>query len=74
MGSGIAHVSALAGYNVLLYDVSPERIEKGIATDQRQHGAPGRLAASSTRSGAQARAWRASGGADHGTTSPAPIW
>jgi len=32
MGSGIAHVSALAGYNVLLYDVSPDRIENGIAT------------------------------------------
>ncbi len=32
MGSGIAHVSALAGYNVLLYDISPERIEKGLAT------------------------------------------
>ncbi|MBT1157349.1 3-hydroxybutyryl-CoA dehydrogenase [Aminobacter anthyllidis] len=32
MGGGIAHVSALAGYNVLLYDLSPDRIEKGIAT------------------------------------------
>jgi len=32
MGSGIAHVSALAGYRVKLYDVSPERIEAGIAT------------------------------------------
>ncbi|MEJ6785074.1 3-hydroxybutyryl-CoA dehydrogenase [Aminobacter sp. Piv2-1] len=32
MGSGIAHVSALAGYNVQLYDISPDRIEKGIAT------------------------------------------
>ncbi|HEV2506108.1 MAG TPA: 3-hydroxybutyryl-CoA dehydrogenase [Mesorhizobium sp.] len=32
MGGGIAHVSALAGYNVLLYDVSVDRIEKGIAT------------------------------------------
>jgi len=32
MGGGIAHVSALAGYNVLLYDISPDRIEKGIAT------------------------------------------
>jgi 3-hydroxybutyryl-CoA dehydrogenase len=32
MGGGIAHVSALAGYSVLLYDVSPDRIEKGIAT------------------------------------------
>ncbi|MET0598107.1 MAG: 3-hydroxybutyryl-CoA dehydrogenase [Mesorhizobium sp.] len=32
MGSGIAHVAAQAGYRVLLYDVSPERIEKGIAT------------------------------------------
>ncbi|MGI6855369.1 3-hydroxybutyryl-CoA dehydrogenase [Mesorhizobium sp. 1B3] len=32
MGGGIAHVSALAGYDVLLYDISAERIEKGIAT------------------------------------------
>ena len=32
MGGGIAHVSALSGYNVLLYDLSPDRIEKGIAT------------------------------------------
>ncbi|MDN2566480.1 3-hydroxybutyryl-CoA dehydrogenase [Aquibium sp. A9E412] len=32
MGSGIAHVTALAGYQVLLYDVSSERIEEGIAT------------------------------------------
>ncbi len=32
MGSGIAHVAALAGYKVLLYDISAEQIEKGIAT------------------------------------------
>ncbi|HET9536584.1 MAG: 3-hydroxybutyryl-CoA dehydrogenase [Mesorhizobium sp.] len=32
MGSGIAHAAALAGYRVLLYDVSPERIENGMAT------------------------------------------
>ncbi|QPC85657.1 3-hydroxybutyryl-CoA dehydrogenase [Mesorhizobium sp. NBSH29] len=32
MGSGIAHVAALAGYQVLLYDLSPEQIEKGLAT------------------------------------------
>jgi 3-hydroxybutyryl-CoA dehydrogenase len=32
MGSGIAHVAALAGYHVLLHDVSAERIEHGIAT------------------------------------------
>ncbi|MER9264833.1 3-hydroxybutyryl-CoA dehydrogenase [Mesorhizobium sp. M0174] len=32
MGGGIAHVSALAGYRVLVYDISPDRIEKGIAT------------------------------------------
>lgn len=32
MGSGIAHVAALAGYQVKLYDVSSERIEAGIAT------------------------------------------
>ena len=32
MGGGIAHVSALAGYDVLLYDIAAPRIEKGIAT------------------------------------------
>jgi len=32
MGGGIAHVSALAGYSVVLYDISPDRIETGIAT------------------------------------------
>jgi 3-hydroxybutyryl-CoA dehydrogenase len=30
MGSGIAHVSALNGYQVLLNDVSPEQIERGL--------------------------------------------
>lgn len=32
MGSGIAHVSALAGFNVLLYDVAADRIDNGMAT------------------------------------------
>ena len=32
MGSGIAHVAALAGYHVVLNDVSSERIKGGIAT------------------------------------------
>ena len=31
MGSGIAHVCAVGGYDVLLHDVSAERIEAGIA-------------------------------------------
>jgi 3-hydroxybutyryl-CoA dehydrogenase len=31
MGSGIAHVCALGGYDVLLHDVSPERIDQGVA-------------------------------------------
>ena len=30
MGAGIAQVSAQAGYNVYMYDVSPEQIEKGM--------------------------------------------
>jgi 3-hydroxybutyryl-CoA dehydrogenase len=30
MGSGIAHVCALAGYDVLINDVAPERIEAGL--------------------------------------------
>jgi len=32
MGSGIAHVCALAGYRVRLLDVSPEVLEKAVAT------------------------------------------
>jgi 3-hydroxybutyryl-CoA dehydrogenase len=32
MGSGIAQVAAIAGFTVLLYDISPEGIEKGLAT------------------------------------------
>ena len=32
MGNGIAHVSALAGYKVLLHDNSTDRIEAGLAT------------------------------------------
>ncbi|CAN7482798.1 3-hydroxybutyryl-CoA dehydrogenase [Phenylobacterium sp. LjRoot219] len=35
MGSGIAHVCALGGYNVLLHDVSVERIEAGLQTVER---------------------------------------
>lgn len=32
MGSGIAHVSALAGYKVLIYDVAADSIDRAIAT------------------------------------------
>ena len=32
MGNGIAHVCALAGYKVLLNDVSQERVQAGLAT------------------------------------------
>ena len=32
MGSGIAHVCALAGYSVLLNDVAPDRIKSSLAT------------------------------------------
>lgn len=32
MGNGIAHVSALAGFSVLLNDISPDRIKAGLAT------------------------------------------
>src|SRR5437762_13798995 len=32
MGAGIAHVSALAGFDVKLNDVSPDRVKAGIAT------------------------------------------
>ncbi|MGC1464834.1 MAG: 3-hydroxyacyl-CoA dehydrogenase NAD-binding domain-containing protein, partial [Pseudolabrys sp.] len=32
MGNGIAHVCALAGYNVVLNDLSADRIKAGLAT------------------------------------------
>ena len=32
MGGGIAQVAAMAGFKVLLYDISADRIEKGLAT------------------------------------------
>ena len=32
MGSGIAHVCALAGFHVKLQDLAPDRIKAGIAT------------------------------------------
>jgi 3-hydroxybutyryl-CoA dehydrogenase len=32
MGSGIAHVCALAGFNVAMHDVAPDRIRAGLAT------------------------------------------
>jgi 3-hydroxybutyryl-CoA dehydrogenase len=32
MGNGIAHVVALAGYDVVLNDISPERIDQALAT------------------------------------------
>lgn len=35
MGSGIAHVCALAGYRVLLNDINTKQIEKGLETIQR---------------------------------------
>ena len=35
MGNGIAHVCALAGFDVILNDISSERLEAGIKTIQR---------------------------------------
>ena len=32
MGAGIAQVSAAAGYDVVLRDVTPEALERGLAT------------------------------------------
>ncbi len=35
MGSGIAHVCALAGYDVLLHDLAPERVAESLASIDR---------------------------------------
>ena len=34
MGSGIAHVCALAGYDVVIHDVSEDRLKSSLATIQ----------------------------------------
>ena len=41
MGGGIAHVSALAGYDVFLNDLSDEKIESGLATVNGNLARPG---------------------------------
>src|SRR5438128_646876 len=35
MGAGIAHVSAVGGYQVLFHDISPARIQEGLETARR---------------------------------------
>ena len=48
MGKGIAQVSALAGYDVVLNDISPERIDaavKDIAVQMRKSVERGHMAA-----------------------------
>lgn len=66
MGSGIAHVSALAGYDVVLFDVSHERALKGIegidANLTRQ--VSGGKVSEADRSGALARLKAADGVGD----------
>jgi len=44
MGNGIAHVAALAGLDVVLNDVSDERLKSAMATIKRPSVAPGRQA------------------------------
>jgi len=46
MGSGIAHVAAAAGYQVVLFDLSSDKVEKGIATingNLARHVASGKM-------------------------------
>ena len=38
MGSSIAHVCALAGYDVILHDISADSLEKGVATIEKNLG------------------------------------
>ena len=59
MGNGIAHVAALAGFDVVLNDVSAERLKSGDGDHQRQSGAAG-LQEGDHRGCARTRRWRAS--------------
>ena len=41
MGNGIAHVFALAGYDVLMTDISQDALDAARATDPAQPGSAG---------------------------------
>ena len=56
MGSGIAHVVALSGYDVTLNDMTKEKVDKALASHRAEHRAPGRLAARSPTRTTQAGA------------------
>ena len=55
MGSGIAHVVALSGYDVVLNDLSKERVDKAARDDRQEPHPPGRLG-QDHRGGSQAGA------------------
>ena len=42
MGSGIAHVAALAGFDVVLNDISADRLKSGMATINGNPSVPAR--------------------------------
>ncbi|MGY4329489.1 3-hydroxyacyl-CoA dehydrogenase [Bradyrhizobium sp. LB7.2] len=59
MGSGIAHVAALAGFDVVLNDISADRLKSGMATingNLARQVSPRRPSARTTKP----RRWRAS--------------
>ena len=49
MGNGIAHVLALAGYDVVLDDINKDALAKALERDREEHAAPGRARASSRK-------------------------
>ena len=59
MGNGIAHVFALAGYDVLMTDIAEDSLAKALAHDRPEHRTPGRARQGHAR-GQGARRWRGS--------------
>ena len=55
MGNGIAHVCALAGFDVVLNDIAAGRMSRRHRHHQRQSGASGRRAAHQRRASARRR-------------------
>ena len=41
MGTGIAHVLALAGYDVVLDDINKDALCKALGMHRKEHAAPG---------------------------------
>ena len=73
MGTGIAHVLSLAGYDVVLDDINKDALAKAIGPHRKEHAAPGRQGRDRRRT-RSSRRWRASAPPARSTTCRTATW